>query len=90
MMTTSELSEQQSSCSVGIATIEKDDLLRTERARIGGFTLMFEDHEMEKKWNMAHLKRNVGITTRYLFVATLFQGNLVVYSTRNSSNLSHV
>lgn len=48
--------------------------LKQETADMRGFTLMFEDTNMELKWNMAHLDRHIAITTRYLFWASFFQG----------------
>ena len=48
--------------------------LKQEIADIRGFTLMFENDNMEMKWNLMHLERHIGITTRYLFAASVFQG----------------
>jgi hypothetical protein len=48
--------------------------LKQEIADIRGFTLIFENESMEMKWNLMHLERHIGITTRYLFAASVFQG----------------
>lgn len=48
--------------------------LKQEIADIRGFTLIFENESMEMKWNLMHLERHIGITTRYLFAASAFQG----------------
>ena len=48
--------------------------LKQEIADIRGFTLMFENDNMEMKWNLMHIERHIGITTRYLFAASVFQG----------------
>ena len=48
--------------------------LKQEIADIRGFTLIFENEGMEMKWNLMHLERHIGITTRYLFAASVFQG----------------
>jgi hypothetical protein len=47
--------------------------LKQEIADIRGFTLTFENEAMETKWNLMHLERHIGITTRYLFAASFFQ-----------------
>lgn len=48
--------------------------LKNEINNIRGFTLIFENENMEMKWNLMHLERQIGITTRYLFAASFFQG----------------
>ena len=48
--------------------------LRQEESRIGLFTLMFVDSDMERIWTRQHLPRHIAITTRYLFAASVFQG----------------
>jgi hypothetical protein len=45
-----------------------------EQIGIRPFSLMFDDDEAEKAWNLTHLHRHIGLTSRYLFVAALFQG----------------
>lgn len=52
---------------------DKKDL-RNEISEIGYFTLFFSDPLMEERWNRAHLKRHISITTRFLFIAAVFQG----------------
>ena len=56
-----------------IATDSKKEL-KQEVADIRGFTLIFENDNMEMKWNLMHLERHIGITTRFLFAASVFQG----------------
>jgi hypothetical protein len=48
--------------------------IRQETADIRGFTLMFDDADMETKWHLSHLDRQRSITSRYLLCATVFQG----------------
>jgi hypothetical protein len=64
--------ESQSLPAQSVADSKKD--LKQEVADIRGFTLMFENESMEMKWNLTHLERQIGITTRYLFAASFFQG----------------
>ena len=52
---------------------DKKDLLY-EVTEIGIFTLFFSNAALEEKWNREHLKRVVAITTRFLFLAAIFQG----------------
>jgi len=53
--------------------LEKKDIM-LETTDIGGFSLMFQDPQKEMKWHMTHRNRHVGITQRYLFACTIFQG----------------
>lgn len=48
--------------------------IRQETADIRGFTLMFDDADVETKWNLSHLDRQRAITSRYLLCASIFQG----------------
>lgn len=61
---------------IGVAVPEFNDKkdLRNEIKEIGVFTLFFSDSHVEARWNRLHLKRHLSITTRFLFVAALFQG----------------
>lgn len=52
---------------------DKKDL-RNEVTEIGVFTLFFSNAALEDKWNREHLKRVIAITTRFLFLAAIFQG----------------
>lgn len=45
-----------------------------ERTAIGGLTLMFQDRDIEVQWQQHQLKRNFGISQRFLFFSALFQG----------------
>lgn len=69
-----------SKVSLGVETIAMQSAadskkeLKQEIADIRGFTLIFENESMEMKWNLMHLERHIGITTRYLFAASVFQG----------------
>ena len=45
-----------------------------EKEDIGGITLMFTDSDKEIKWQLNQLKRNFGISQRFLFFSALFQG----------------
>lgn len=49
-------------------------VVRKETAKIGAVTLMFDNPETESEWNSDNLQRNITLTTRYLFFASLFQG----------------
>ena len=56
---------------------EKSNRIRFERTGIVGLTLMFEERAIEKHWQAHQLKRNFGISVRFLFFASLFQGLFV-------------
>lgn len=51
----------------------KKDILFEEQT-IGGFTLIFQDPNMEIKWQTTHLLRQTRLTQRLLFFSSLFQG----------------
>ena len=45
-----------------------------EKADIGGLTLMFQDRMVEISWQQNQLKRNFGLSVRFLFFSSMFQG----------------
>jgi ABC-type transporter Mla maintaining outer membrane lipid asymmetry permease subunit MlaE len=48
--------------------------LKYENAKLRGLTLLFEDKQLEKKWNKANAPKTRSMTVRYLFSSALFQG----------------
>jgi hypothetical protein len=52
---------------------DKKDL-KNEITEIRILTLFFSDPTVEARWNRLHLKRHLAISTRFFFVAALFQG----------------
>ncbi len=53
-------------------SLKKDPILETTEIR--GLTLMFDNPSKELKWQATQLKRNVGLTQRFLFFSAIFQG----------------
>ena len=53
---------------------DRSSSIRFERTGMVGLTLMFEEIAVEKHWQAHQLKRNFGISVRFLFFASLFQG----------------
>lgn len=50
-----------------------DAEVRVEKQGIRGLTLLFENKEMERKWNVLHMSSTRNITLRYLMGIALFQ-----------------
>lgn len=53
--------------------LEKKDISFEEQT-LGGFTLIFQDPNMELKWQSSHLLRQTRLTQRLLFISALYQG----------------
>jgi hypothetical protein len=53
--------------------LSKKDITLEEQT-LGGFTLIFQDPNMESKWQSCHLLRQTRLTQRLLFFSALFQG----------------
>ena len=51
-----------------------DKKLKFSTAKIRALTLLFENTELEDRWNVSHKRRLKALSTRYLFLSGLFQG----------------
>jgi hypothetical protein len=63
----------QEKVSPSVTSNNKKDCI-VETADIGGLTLMFQDRPVELKWQQNQMKRNFGISQRFLFFSAIFQG----------------
>jgi len=80
----------QDSKSVVPQSNKKDCVVET--ADIGGLTLMFQDRTTELKWQQNQMKRNFGISQRFLFFSAIFQGLFFwsdILEQNESGNRSH-
>jgi hypothetical protein len=70
----SSSSDRNSKHGAPVAPIYDKKDCKIEQVGIRPFSLMFDDDETEKQWNLTHIHRHIGLTSRYLFVAACFQG----------------
>jgi hypothetical protein len=66
-------STNTSSSSSSSSYLEKKDISFEEQT-LGGFTLIFQDPNMETKWQSCHLLRQTRLAQRLLFFSGLYQG----------------